>query len=244
MSAIILGFLGLAIVLSGVLVGIIRQRGSDNAVWLAGGVGILTVAALGLLLVGLPTSASTAGWTWPTNPALIPGLLSSNQEVALNALVYPVAVVPVTQTATIHTLQQEATGHSKTPHRIGFLALTVAHPQSDHAAVSLATRRMHQDHVTLPWVVIIDPTATWQRPTVQVYWPHHATVDHAVGSAGLAAWKQATAPGVVTSTQVSPHSHATAKASSGKTPKHGTSTTSSHASGSKTASRTKNRRSS
>lgn len=224
MSVIVLILIGLAVIVSGMLVITLRTQGSGPAVWLAGATGIFAAVALGLGIagMGLPTKAS--GWTWPANPALIPGLLSSHQEIALNAMVYPVAIVPVTAKSTIRTLQQEATGHSKTPHRIGFLALTVARPSSDRAAVALATKQMHRDHVTLPWVVILDPPAAWRNSTVQVYWPHQSTVDHAEGSVALTAWAKATAPVTVTSTQIVPHSSSPTprtKTARSKTPKQG-----------------------
>ncbi len=153
----------------------------------------------------LLAASPVTGWTWPANPALIPGLLSSDQEIALNADVYPVAFVPVTDTAGLQQLQRLATTKSNTPHRIGFLALVVSHPKSDRAAVTTASQRMHRDRITIPWVVVLDPPATWQISAIQVYWPKANGIGHAVGPAALRAWQQATAPIVVTSTQVVPH---------------------------------------
>ena len=145
-------------------------------------------------------SAASRGWTWPANPALIPGLLASEQEVALNAQVYPVAFVPVTDTAGLQQLQRLAITQSKTPHRIGFLALVVSHPTSDRAAVTTASQRMHRDGITLPWVVVLDPPSAWRHSGLQVYWPTAKGIGHAVGGAALKAWRRATAPVRVTST--------------------------------------------
>ena len=153
----------------------------------------------------LRAASPATGWTWPANPALIPGLLASDQEIALNAQVYPVAFVPVRDTAGLQQLQRLATTKSKTPHRIGFLALVVSHPKSDRAAVKTATQRMHRDGITSPWVVVLDPPATWQTSAVQVYWPKANGIGHAVGPAALRAWQHATAPIAVTSTQVVPY---------------------------------------
>lgn len=147
-------------------------------------------------------ASSGPGWTWPANPVLIPGLLASDQEIALNAQVYPVAFVPVTDTTGLQQLQRLATTKSITPHRLGFLALVVAHPQSDQTAVATAARLMHRDQITLPWAVVIDPPVAWQTSTLQVYWPQDQHVEHAVGSAALTAWHHATASVAVTSVQI------------------------------------------
>lgn len=174
---------------------------------------------VGLLLLGVtvvPPQASSKGWTWPTNPSLIPGLLSSDQEIALNAQVYPVALVPVTDTAGLQQLQHLATTTSKTPHRIGFLAITVRDPKSDQTAVATAARLMHRDKITLPWAVVIDPPVAWQTSTLQVYWLQDQKVEHAVGSAALTAWQHATAPVAVTSVQIPSHG---SKPSTTSTPK-------------------------
>lgn len=183
--------------------------------------GVLMAPVVAHRLQGAPrhlAATSAPGWTWPANPALIPGLLSSDQEIALNAQVYPVAFVRVTDTAGLRLLQRLATTKSTTPHRIGFLALVGLHPRSDRAAVTTAARWMHRDGITLPWVVVLDPPAAWRISALQVYWPTAHGIGHAIGGeAALKAWQQATAPVRVTSTQVVPQ-HSAAGASR-KTPK-------------------------
>lgn len=171
--------------------------------WWAAAAGAVVLAAG--LSVAYRASLST-GWTWPANPALIPGLLSNDQEIALNASVYPVAIVPQTDTAALQRLIQLATTKSARPHRIGFVALIIAHPRSDRAAVITATRIVHRAGITLPWAVVLDPPGAWRTGTVQVYWPTAHGIAHAVGAAAFTAWRRATAPLPVASQQRSPHS--------------------------------------
>lgn len=165
------------------------------------------------------TASATAGWTWPANPALIPALLAQDQEVALNAAVYPVAIVAQSNTAALRRLNQAATETSRQPHRMGFLAVIVSNPRSDRTAVATTQRIMRRAAIRVPWAVVLDPPTAWRTSTVQVYWPTSHGIAHAGGTAAFRAWRVATAPAPVRSRQIPPPHAAHSPSSSTAVPK-------------------------
>ncbi|MDA8192729.1 MAG: hypothetical protein M0Z53_01850 [Thermaerobacter sp.] len=152
------------------------------------------VLAGGVLTVRAQASHPPTGWTWPANPAVMPVLTATGQELVLNAQVYPVAVVPVTNRRALTAFNAAYVAPSRTPHRLGFLAVIVPHPASTAAALRTARQQLAAAHVRVPWGVLIDPPAAYRQPAPQVYRPGPRGIRRVTGSAALAAWRQAVAP--------------------------------------------------
>lgn len=161
--------------------------------WLASGAALLTLGT-GLLVYHPRAPRSPDGWTWPANAAMIPALTAQGQEMALNASVYPVAVVSLHDKAAITRLNAAYLQPSRTARHIGFLALVETHPTSNTQALKSAREVMRQQHVALPWVVIIDPPAAYTAPAVQAFLPHDSTIQHVTGPALWTDWAHALTP--------------------------------------------------
>ena len=161
--------------------------------WLATGAALLTLGT-GFLVYSHRAPRSLDGWTWPANAAIIPALTAQGQEMALNASVYPVAVVSLQDRTAIAKLNAAYTQPSRTARHIGFLALVETNPTSNTQALNAARTAMRQQHVALPWVVIIDPPAAYTAPAVQAFLPHAATIQHVTGPALWMDWAHALTP--------------------------------------------------
>jgi hypothetical protein len=161
--------------------------------WLASGAAILTLGT-GFLVYHHRAPRSPDGWTWPANAAIIPALTAQGQEMALNASVYPVAVVSLHDRSAIAKLNAAYIQPSRAARHIGFLALVDIHPTSNTQALNAARQVMRQQHVALPWVVIIDPPAAYTTPAVQAFLPHASTIQHVTGQALWTDWAHALTP--------------------------------------------------
>lgn len=134
-----------------------------------------------------------AAWRLPANAAIIPALTASGQEMVLNAAMYPVAIVSVQDLRAIRRLNA-AYAPSQTPRHIGFLAIVDHDPLSDAQALAAVRRVMTQQHVTLPWALIIDPPAGYASPPVQLYLPKARGIQHVTGSTVWSQWASALSP--------------------------------------------------
>lgn len=155
----------------------------------------VAVIVLGIGWVSRPHPPSPPlGWTWPVDPTVMPALNASGQVFVLNASVYPVALVAITDTTALRRLNAAYTAPSRTPRHIAFVALIDPHPASNAAALQAARAVMKQVHDALPWAILIDPPPADSTPGVQLDRPTAHGVAHLTGSALWAAWTHAVAP--------------------------------------------------
>ena len=139
------------------------------------------------------TSASPALTALPANPTMIVAENGTGQETLLNARVYPVALVTLSNIAALVRLNQTYT-RQPGPHHFGFLAVIDTHAASMHQAVSQTQKVLTAHHITLPWAVVVDPAPAFTHPSVQLYWMAQQKLHHLTGAALWPVWTYLTRP--------------------------------------------------
>ena len=139
------------------------------------------------------TSASSALTALPANPTMIVAENGTGQETILNAQVYPIALVTLSNTAALVRLNQAYTRRPG-PHHFGFLAVIDTHAASMHQAVTQTQKVLTAHHITLPWAVVVDPAPAFTHPSVQLYWMAQQKLHHLTGSALWPIWAHLTRP--------------------------------------------------
>ena len=157
-------------------------------------VGGIALTFAGSFVFHGPARTTTVSAALPANPTMILTTNAQKQETLLNAQIYPVAVVALSDTAALTRLNAIYTAPASGPHRLGFVAVIDPGAASSAQAVAATQKVMAAHHMALPWAVVLDPPPAYEHPAVQLYWSAHNGMHHATGAAIWPAWTQLTRP--------------------------------------------------